>query len=509
MTVAHDRTEAMPGRWRPWRRTGAVVAVVACLATAGACHASGSGPDQGTPTSTSSQPVGDPGPTGSNPLPTGPVDIGLTDVPDLAFEGLGDPRIDVAHYDIDLEIDSDRGELTGTATITLVPTVTEPLPSFTLDLDGPEVDLVTVDGEPARVDHHEAEIEITPAEPLEPGAEVQVVIDYQGSPAETTFPGLGVPIGFVQDQTGGWYTLGEPYGTRTWAPVNDHPSDKATWTITLDTAEGLTGVSNGRLVARTNDGDRRQWVWEQNQPMASYLALVAVGRYELIERDGPDGLKILLAISTIVDPEKYALFDQIEPILAFFSDRFGPYHADDAGAIVVPAGLGLALETQTRPLFGYESIMGDEVWALAHELAHEWFGNAVSPARWSDLWLNEGFATYADLLWRQHNGENLDHLVENPGPGLGGSTMAPWDPETAERFDPGVYGNGARALHALRLTVGDDAFFQVLRDWYSTYRGESASTEDFIALAEGVSGHSLTDWVDIWLTGGGRPPMPN
>ncbi|CAN5458577.1 M1 family metallopeptidase [soil metagenome] len=493
------------------RPVAALVALALAAGGVAACSASGGGSvaarpttttvgDDDAPRSTTTEPDDDRGPDDS---PSASVD----DVADTVFGDLGDPRIDVSHYDVRVTADPTKPGVKGTATLTLAATTDQALRSFTLDLNGPKATSVTVDGKKAGVSAEHREITVTPAEALDPGTDVDVEISYSGTPSPTTFPALGVPVGWQEDSLGGWFTMSEPDGTSTWVPVNDHPSDKATWTLTLDTPKAMTGVSNGRLTSSKVVGARREWVWTTDKPMASYLVLAAIGDYDLVKRAGPAGIQVVFAFPKGVPAGSRKGFDELDAILTFYAKTFGAYPDDDAGAIVAPTSLGLALETQTRPLFGLDAVGDGTTWALAHEVAHQWFGDAVSPETWADLWLNEGFATYADWLYRADNGEDIDELAagtETPSRG----DLAVTDPAAAGTFDGAIYDGGARALHALRRTVGDKAFFEILRTWFADNEGENATTADFEALATKVSGKDLEAFFTAWLDSPDQPDMP-
>lgn len=523
---------AVPDVGRPFRGGGAVarpgaVAATALLLLVGGltgCSTSGdpgardrSGRDPGATTAdrgtTRPEPDGDEpaGPGGT--LPTAPPRGGgstADDVADETFDGLGDPRIDVASYDVTLRADVDVEEVRGRVTIELTPVGQVPLDSFTLDLRGPKVTEATVGAKPAKVTAVGAELTIEPADPLPPGQRTEVVLSYRGTPEPTTFPGLGVPVGWQPDDAGGWFTMSEPDGTSTWVPVSDHPSDKAAWTITLDTAKGVTGVASGRLVSRREDGSRVRWRWQESEPVAPHLVLAAVGHYDLVQRKGPGATKVVLAFPPDLPEAHRRAFDELDDMLSFFASRFGGYPDDDAGAIVVDKELGLALETQTRPLFGTDAFLGGaRTFALAHELGHQWFGDLVTVERWPDLWLAEGFATYADLLYRDHLGDiDLDEHMADLADRFQGIASTVRDPRVAGKFAQVVYQRGALTLHALRKTVGDDDFFAILEAWTSGHGGRSASTADFVATAEDVSGKELSAFFTSWLDETPQPDLP-
>lgn len=436
------------------------------------------------------------------------------DVLDDTFGGLGDPRIDVSSYAVEITTD-DGSEIEGRAELVLRSATGYPLPSFTLDLRGPEVTSLTVDGEEAAVRPTNAphEIEVTPAAALEPNVEVTVEVAYEGEPDQTLFPALGMSIGWQDDGHGGAFTMSEPNGTSTWVPTNDHLSDKATWMVTLDVPEGTTGVASGRLQGGepTIDGGRARWTWVEDTPMSPYLVLAAVGDYELTTRsmEGYDDLEAVFAVPTGTPDDLLAKFDEHDEIIPFFEDLFGPYPNDDTGAIVVPANLNVAFESQTRSLFGRDAIDGASVWALPHEIAHQWFGNSVTPELWEDLWLNEGFATYADWLWRDHTGiQSLDDQVASTVAARAASGIAVRDPAAAATFDLAIYEGGALVLHALRLEVGDEAFFATLKRWANENTHANATTEDFVALASDEAGVDLTEFFDAWLEQVPPPDLP-
>ncbi|MCB0975982.1 MAG: M1 family metallopeptidase [Acidimicrobiales bacterium] len=492
----------------------AVTSTVAACSTGGSNTATSTTLSTGAP-STSTSPTTTATTAAGSTAPEPRVDVPIPgpapspderDVPDRALPGLGDPRIDVHHYDVTLRADPGAATISGRVVLTLSARTTEPLRSFTLDLRGPKVRKVTVDGTPATHETEGDQVSITPEEPLEPDDPVQVAVDYGGRPEPGSLLGLGIRTGLRHDEDGGWFAMSQPEGTRTWVPVNDHPSDKATWRITLDTPVEVVGVSNGRLVSNdvasspglggSEKGERRHWVWEVDRPMATYLAVVAIGDYDLVESTGPAGAKVLEAFTHELSKSERARFDDLDEIVTRFSREFGPYPDDDLGVLVVPSSLGVALETQTRPLFGTDSFSTDLRSVLAHELAHQWWGDAVTPRTWADLWLSEGFATYSQWLDAEQTGGTS---VRDQAESTGGTDHAVTSVEAVAGVGRALYDGGATALQALRDEVGAKEFTKVLRAWLRRYDGSTATTADFVALASRTTGRDLSRWARTWL----------
>lgn len=203
-------------------------------------------------------------------------------------------------------------------------------------------------------------------------------------------------------------------------------------------------------------------------------------------------------------------------IIDFLSRSFGRYPFTAAGGVVDDLeGVGFALENQTRPIYSRafftDPISGDDV--VVHELAHQWFGDSVSVQRWKDIWLNEGFATYAEWLWSEHEGlgtaqQNFDFLYSRLSADNPFWSVVIADPGPEEFLDIPVYWRGGMTLHQLRLSIGDDSFFRLLRTWTRTHAGGNATTEQFIALAERISGQDLGAFFQTWLYTPTRPDLP-
>lgn len=442
----------------------------------------------GSSTDSSTEDGGAPGK--SQPPASGPDD--------KLFPNLGNAGIDVKTYDLDLSFDPADDQLKATVAIEL--TALTDLTEFSLDADGPTIDKVEIDGAPAKFVQAAPKLKITPAARLSPGDTATVKVAYHmDTAANGVGPGSGpMDVGWY-NTPGGAYVLNEPDGTHRYLPSNDHPSDKATWKVTLHVPSGLTGVANGALVSHDTTSTGEVWVWREDAPMATYLLQLLIGKYTIIEDQVPGGPKLVSVVLTeAVDRTKECLSTMAEQI-TYMQKYFGPYPFDQYGLAITDSFSGLGMETQGRSLLSVDDMVGcprgpDSL--FAHELAHQWFGNAVTPPRWKDIWLNESFATYGQWMWSSRNG-SIDSYAGNGLRQGGGGSIG--DPTVDQMFSSNTYEGGAAALQALRLTVGDDHFFQILQHWVHDNFGKSATTEDFIALAEKISGTDLTAFFDTWL----------
>jgi aminopeptidase N len=440
--------------------------------------------------------------------------------------GIGDPYYpldgnggyDVERYDLDVRYDPGTDELVGEATVRAV--ADQELSRFNLDLSGLTVQEVTVDGRPASARRTADELVVTPAQRLRAGQTFTTVVRYSGEPRPVQDE-LG-DSGFIHTPDGA-VVAGQPDSAATWFPSNDHPRDAAALSVTATVPAGLVAVSNGVLADRHTDGDWTTWRWEADEPMATYLVTLAIGEFDLQERV-VDGVRYWDAIDPAIDRRdddgrsrvavaEAALARQPE-VIDLIAEWFGPYPFTVGGGIV-DDGYTDALETQTRPVYdsGYFTDRRDAEDVVAHELAHQWAGDLVRLERWQDIWLNEGFATYAEWLWAEHDGrrtvqERVDDLLDE-GSGDDLWDVAPGDPGPASEdlFSDAVYERGALTLHALREQVGDGAFRRILRSWTATYAGQAVTTADFIALAEQVSGQRLDELFEVWLYTPGRPAV--
>ncbi|MFF4168831.1 M1 family metallopeptidase [Streptomyces sp. NPDC001744] len=430
---------------------------------------------------------------------------GAAGLRDRYFPKQGNGGYDVRHYALTLAYDPGTGRLDGTAVLTAV--ATQDLSAFNLDLSGLVVGGASVDGTPAAYHRAGNELTLRPREEVRKGTEFRATVTYGGVPEPVT-DADGSREGWLRTGDGA-IAVGEPTGSMTWFPGNHHPSDKAAYDIALTVPAGVEALSNGVRTARRTEADGRvTTTWHAPEPMASYLATVAIGRYETGTATALGSVPVLTAAAPAVAVDSAALRAEIPAILDRQARRFGPYPFSAAGAVVLGNGtLGYALETQTRPVFPVASFGRT---TLVHELAHQWFGNSVTPAGWRDLWLNEGFATYAEWLYEEeYEKVPARASFERAFAERDNWAFPPAAPPTAENlFDPPVYQRGAMVLHKLRVTVGDGTFDRILRGWAEEHRYANASTADFTAYAEKTAGRDLGALWEVWLYGDGRPERP-
>jgi aminopeptidase N len=267
--------------------------------------------------------------------------------------------------------------------------------------------------------------------------------------------------------------------------------------------------------------------------MATELTQLAVGDFEITDRGRADGVLLRDVTPRRLSGELLGDLALAAGQIGWMQDRVGRYPFDLYGSLVVDAPLGFALETQTVSIYdiGWFRTTPQGVWesAMLHELAHQWFGDSVAPDEWSDLWVNEGHASWYEFVYAEERGNLVEDTTGYPAEqgfatlealmrevySLGDQWRAQYGPvarptgaAVEQLFTPNAYFGGALVLYALRQRVGEDRFSAIERAWVSRYEGRSASTGDFIALASDVAGEDLTAFLEAWLYGMRTPPMP-
>lgn len=442
-------------------------------------------------------------------LPTGSafaaVPGGSAGIGDPYYPNYGNGGYDAEHYSIAVEYDRPKNMVKGQTTI--FAKATQPLGRFNLDL-ALRAKLVRVNGRPAKFTQSQHELVVTPSKPLAKGEEMKIAVTYGGNPSKTEVngftPWITTPDGAV--------ALGEPEGAAWWYPSNDHPRDKATFDTTITVPKGTEALSNGNLVSKRTVGAWQTWRWVESQPMATYLAFFVTGQFTITQGTS-QGILWTNAVTTVSSPaQRNAAADikRTPEVIAWESKQFGPYPFDSMGGVAPNASMGFALENQTRPV--YSNLFwgrGSNMSVIVHENAHQWFGDSVSVRNWKDIWLNEGFASYAEWLWSEKQGEGtrqdlFDSYYLTP-PDEDFWTTRIGDPGATHEFDGAVYDRGAMTLTALRNRVGESTMTRILKAWTAQKRHGNAQISDFVTLAERVSGQDLDGFFRAWLYTPTRP----
>ncbi|CAM3491597.1 M1 family metallopeptidase [Kibdelosporangium persicum] len=416
---------------------------------------------------------------------------------DPYLPGHGDPSYHVEHYDLELDYRVAAGRLSGRAKITAVARTA--LTRFALDLGTFKVNRVLVDGKQVRFTHRAHKLTVQAK--VAARRQFTVEVRYVGNPSPINTRHWG-ELGWDHLEDG-VLVASQPIGAPSWFPCNDHPSDKATYRISVTAPSAYRVVANGDLIDGRVSASTTTWVYHQREPMATYLASVQIGRYEYLER-ADDRVPLRAAFPLrLMDGYAHDFGRQADMMVAF-ERMFGPYPFTAYTVVVTDDDLDIPIEAQGMSIFGANHIDGRRGYErlVAHEMAHQWFGNSVSIADWRQIWLNEGFAAYSEWLWSQASGgQSADALARAAWARLAKlpQDLVLADPGVERMFDDLLYKRGALAVHALRLRLGDAAFFAMVREWTAENRHGSVTTEDFKKHAQRHSARPLDDLFTAWL----------
>ena len=422
--------------------------------------------------------------------------------------GHGDHSFDVDHYALELSYSVESNSLTGRAVITA--TALTDLDRFELDLYHLRVSKVTVDGAaPTKYSHRKSRLVVRPRAAIDEGQSFTVVVAYAGSPRP--MPGLDGDAGW-EELADGVIVASQPHGAPSWFPCNDRPSNKATYEIETTVPAGYVVVANGELDSQRRRAGGTVFKHVESAPMATYLATVQIGRYESVEAGGAVPIRTVFPAGT--RDRSVEAFARQPDMMDLFVRSFGDYPFASYTAVITDDELEIPLEAQGLSVFGSNFTTDD--WEhqrlIAHEMAHQWFGNSLTLAHWRDIWLHEGFACYAEWLWSEESGgpsaddraeEQWQRLEQLP------QDLVLGDPGPDLMFDDRLYKRGALLLHALRLTVGDETFFTLLRTWTTRYATGSVVTEEFVAVAAELCGAGVGQLFDAWLRDVALPELPS
>lgn len=415
----------------------------------------------------------------------------------------------VSRYELDLTYKVAINRLTGTATITAVTLAT--LRAFTLDLaDELSVTKVTVNGDrPQQFRTSAGKLHIALRDPLSSGAAMTIVVRYGGTPRPIR--SLWGEVGF-EELTDGALVAGQPNGAQSWFPCDDHPSAKASFRIQISAESPYRVIANGELVSRRARAGMTTWTYELPEPTSTYLITLQIGMYEH-RKLAKNGVPIHAALPDRLREEFDHDFADQPRMMKLFVKLFGDYPLSEGYTVVVTDDeLEIPLEAQGISIFGANHCdgMGGAGRLIAHELAHQWFGNSVTAKRWRHIWLHEGFACYAEWLWSENSGgRTADEWARHYYQRLANSPrdLVLADPGPRDMFDDRVYKRGALTLHVLRRELGDDGFFTLLRDWTARYRHSTVVTDDFTGLASHYAHESLRPLWDAWLYSAELPEL--
>lgn len=440
-------------------------------------------------------------------VPVGDPDgaIGAETAGDPYYPDAGNGGYDVMSYQVDFSWDADTGGLSAVTTIAATVTQDGKLGRFSYDLQPTmTVSAVTVDDVPAGYEQHDAKLTITPTSGLATGAAMTVTVTYTGTPTTIANGTSGLADGgWYTTKSGGAAVLGEPFSASAWYPVNETPTDRASFGITAQVPTGWEVISNGLPVddVPTAEDGYAVFGWSEASAMASYLTVLYIDPFTTSQDTSASGLPIINAYGPGAENQS-AVGNKTSEYLDFLATKFGPYPFDSSGGIFLSEEFGFALETQTRPI--YSSFANEST--VVHELAHQWFGDDVTVERWADICLNECFASYAEWLWSENSGTDLDDRYRTE---VKSATAAYW---RTPLFDMGagnefgvVYQRGPVALHALRAELGDEKFNELLLSWIEEHAGGNASWADFEDLVDKISGKDESGFMNAWFRSTTQP----
>jgi aminopeptidase N len=432
-----------------------------------------------------------------------------------------DRLLEVIHIALDLDVDLEQKTLRGTARhdVRVVP---DQLETFTLDAVALTIESVTADGKPAPFVHDGQRIHVRPRTPWKRGEAHAVEIAYHGRPERGMW--FVAPDEAYPDKPLQAWTQGQDEDARFWFPCADYPNQKATTEIRVRVPRGFEAISNGRLASRADAGDRTEFHWVQEIPHVTYLVSLVVGRFDVVEdRAGKTALRYLVPIGTAADARR--TFGRTPEMVGVFERLFGhPYPWPKYDQVVVSDFLCGGMEnTSATTLYDYAlldaTVEGavDRDDLISHELAHQWFGDLLTCRDWSHAWLNEGFATYAEVLWYE-NGESRDrgawHLLQaahqyfdEARDDYKRAIVSHAFEAPVDLFDRHLYEKAGCVLHHLRAELGDEPFFRGLRRYVAANARGLVETLDFRRALEAESGKNLEPFFDQWIFRAGHPEI--
>ncbi|SEB84391.1 Peptidase family M1 [Nocardioides exalbidus] len=436
------------------------------------------------------------------------LDLALSEpVEDSVYPGVGDPVVDALHYDLDLTWDPAGRRLTGEAVIDF--RATRRAPRFQLDLSPAlTVGDVRLDDEAVRFRRSGKDLVVRA--PVVADQRYRLTLDYVGTPRPAPAPTTRSDFsttGFTTTDTGEVWTMQEPYGAYTWYPVNDQPSDKALYDVTVHAPPKWTGISNGHLTALEETDDGTTTSWQLTEPASSYLMTLAIGDYAHSSNTTASGMRVdYWTPRGMVDPVALDDLQTAADSIDWIEGKLGDYPFDSLGLVVTDSES--AMETQTMVTLGNNDyVLSPQV--IAHELVHQWYGDQVSPADWSDVWLNEGMTMLLQWIYEdEHDIRPLKETLRNARAGDQGLRDA-YGPPGA--YDPDQFGGSniyyppALMWNELRVALGDEKFYAIARSWLVDHDDTSVTRDEIYDHWETETGLDLGAFFDAWIMGRTTP----
>jgi aminopeptidase N len=426
------------------------------------------------------------------------------------------------HYNVQLTFNDGLTEITSARTDIIVVALKDSLSQIDLDFGDMPIDSVMVEGRSAAYERNRGRLNITLAEPVRKGTTFVVAVSYHGKPSDA--------LEFRRDKSDTPSVVGDNWPDRVhhWIPCFDHPSAKATVTFSITAPSRQVVVANGMLVSMNDAaGTNTRWTFIESVPIPPYCMIVAVGNFARLKPATNETVPLEYYVPMIDRDFAVQGFSTASPSLKFFSETVAPYPyeklalivgatrfggMENSSAIVFAANLFNPRPSEAiSPVFKLREGLVDIV---AHEIAHQWFGDSVTPSTWADLWLSEGFADYfAGLFIERYEGEQTFREYMNDLAkayfGYENNNKKPiYDTETKDLLkllNANNYQKGAWVLHMLRSELGDEKFFHGIRNYYETHKNANASSEDLRAALEKASGKNLKEFFASWIYGAGHP----
>ncbi|MBC8526031.1 MAG: T9SS type A sorting domain-containing protein [Candidatus Cloacimonetes bacterium] len=418
---------------------------------------------------------------------------------------------DALSYEINLQLFPETEYISGNV-LAKIQAKEDNLTEIVYELEQLNVDSIFVNGNSAQFSYDNQIITITLDQSYNTGDTLSTQVFYQGEPT------LSSDVYHTGIHWGNYiYTYSDPNGARFWWPCYDHPWDKTTTEMNLTVPEEMLVASNGILENEIDNGDgTKTFCWNNTDQIATYLVSICAGNYATFEQDYED-----IPIINYVYPGHLGLaqndFACIPTAMGVYENLYGDYPFQKYGMAEcgVFGGWG-GMEHQTMTSIGSALIDGQATydWIFVHELAHQWFGDCLTPLTWADVWLSEGFAVYSEALYVEAT-QGFDAMCDYVATSFhqyylnwaGGNSYTTYDPPYNMYFTPATYEKPASVLHMIRLMVGDSTFFNILQTYFDTYKYGNVVTTDFIDVCESVSGMDLQEFFNDWIFGSGVPSL--